>query len=191
MNGHVRAVPLAKAYRLLNHGPTVLVTAVHEGRRGILAAAWNVAIDFDPPRVAVILAKDSYTRSLVEASGRFAINVPCAAQAETVMRVGSVSGHDLTTDKFSHFGLRAEPGITSDAPLLEGCVAWLECRLIDEPHNQEKYDLFIGEVTAAFADDRVFSDGRWHFEGHDALRTLHYIAGGEFLSTGPSIQVRL
>ena len=67
------------------------------------------------------------------------------------------------------------------APLLEGSAAWLECRLLPEPATQQTYDLFLGEVVAAHADSRVFSNGRWHFEGHDALRTIHHVAGGHFL----------
>ncbi len=55
----------------------------------------------------------------------------------------------------------------SELPLVEGCVGWLACRLVPEPHNQQAYDLFIGEVVGAWADERVFRDGRWHFE--DAL----------------------
>jgi chromate transporter len=42
-----------------------------------------------------------------------------------------------------------------DVPLVAGCSAWLVCRLLDEPHNQQAYDLFIGEVIAAWADERV------------------------------------
>jgi len=183
------AVPLAKAYRLLNHGPTVLVSASHSNARGIMAAAWNVAIDFEPPKVAVVLAKDSHTRQLVEASGQFVLNLPCVRQAEAVMQVGSVSGQDLADDKFSHFGLTAQPASAIEAPILTGCVAWLECRVIPEPHNEQAYDLFLGEVVAAYADTRVFSEGRWHFDGHDDLRTLHYIAGGEFLVTGHALHV--
>lgn len=190
MNGHLREVPLSKAYRLINHGPTVLVSAAHDGKQGMLAVAWNVAIDFEPPKVAVVLAKDSYTRALVEKSGTFALNLPCVGQLQTVMDVGSVSGHDLSQDKFTHFGLQSLKASQVEAPLLEGCVAWLECRLIHEPHNQQQYDLFIGEVVAASADVRVFSEGRWHFDRHPHLRTLHYIAGGEFLTTGASLNAR-
>lgn len=57
--------------------------------------------------------------------------------------------------------------------------------MLPEPHNQSRYDLFIGEVVAASADDRVFSGGRWHFgPDDDALRTLHHVAGGAFFVTG-------
>ncbi len=46
-----RPVPLSKAYRLLNHGPTVLVSAAHDGQRNIMAAAWAMPLDFDPRKL--------------------------------------------------------------------------------------------------------------------------------------------
>src|SRR3989344_5755604 len=162
-----RPVPLSKAYRLLNHGPTVLVSAAHDGQRNIMAAAWAMPLDFEPPKVAVVL------------------EVPCAAQADLVQTVGTTSGAEL--DKFAAYGLRTFNGEHTEAPLLEGCVAWLECRLLPEPHTQQTYDLFLGEVVAAYADERVFSEGHWHFEGFDQLRTLHHVAGGHFLTIGQPI----
>jgi flavin reductase (DIM6/NTAB) family NADH-FMN oxidoreductase RutF len=178
-------VDFAKAYRLLNHGPTILVTSSHAGTQNIMAAAWNVPLDFDPPKIIVVIDKNTYTRELIEVSGTFAINVPCVAQIDTVQKVASSSGRDLKhTDKFAEYGLETFPAKEISAPLLKGCVAWLECKIIPEPHNQNTYDLFIAEVLAAYADDRVFSDGRWHFDGYDDLRTIHHVAGGSFFATG-------
>ena len=37
------------------------------------------------------------------------------------------------------------------APLLAGCVAWLECRLIPERHTEAAYDTCFGEVVSAQA----------------------------------------
>lgn len=186
-------IELAKAYRLLNHGPTVLVTTAHGDRRNVMAAAWNMPLDFDPPRIAIVIDKKTYTRELIEASGSFAINVPCRTQADMVVRVGSSSGRELLgkalTDKFAAFDLPTFAASEITAPLVEGCVAWLECKVIPEPHIQNAYDLFLAEVVAAWADDRVFSDGRWHFEGQDELRTLHHISGGQFFTGGEAIQV--
>jgi flavin reductase (DIM6/NTAB) family NADH-FMN oxidoreductase RutF len=189
---NISAVATAQAYRLLNHGPTVLVTTAHGGRRNIMAAAWNMPLDFDPPRIAIVIDKKTYTRELIEASGAFAINVPCRAQAEMVVRVGSSSGRALLDkipgDKFAAFNLPTRAASSIDAPLVEGCVAWLECKLISEPHIQNTYDLFLAEVVAAHADGRVFSDGRWHFEGHDDLRTIHHVAGGAFMAIGEAFR---
>jgi flavin reductase (DIM6/NTAB) family NADH-FMN oxidoreductase RutF len=187
-------VDLAKAYRLLNHGPTVLVSVAAEGRRNLMPAAWAMPLDFAPPKVAVVLDKATYTRRLIEASGAFALQVPVRAQVDLVEALGSVSGNDEKAlggrDKFDAFGLKTFSGSATGAPLLEGCAAWLECRLLPEPPIQQRYDLFLGEVIAAQADPRVFSAGRWHFDGHDDLRTLHHVAGGHFIVDGEAIDAR-
>ena len=70
-DSHRRPVPLNKAYRLLNHGPTVLVSAAHDGQRNIMAAAWAMPLDFEPPKVAVVLDKATWTRQLLEGAGTF------------------------------------------------------------------------------------------------------------------------
>lgn len=49
MDSHIVAVALEKAYRLLNHGPTVLVSASADGIDNVMAAAWSCALDFSPP----------------------------------------------------------------------------------------------------------------------------------------------
>lgn len=159
-----------------------------------MAAAWNMPLDFDPPRIAIVIDKKTYTRELIEASGSFAINVPCVAQVEMVMKVGGSSGRELIgkerDNKFDAFQLPTFAASQIAAPLLAGCVAWLECKVIPEPHIQDTYDLFLAEVVAAGADERVFSDGHWHFEGHDDLRTLHHVAGGFFFTPSNGIQVK-
>ncbi|WP_035054640.1 flavin reductase family protein [Andreprevotia chitinilytica] len=180
------SVPLPKAYRLLNHGPTVLVTSAHGERRNIMAAAWNMALDFDPPKIAVVIDKNTYTRELIEASGTFALNIPSRALAEATVAVGSASGRDY--DKFAEHRLATFAAEQIAAPLLEGCLAWLECKVIPEPHNQQQYDLFIGEVVAAWAEPGVFHDGHWHLEA-DAPRSIHYVAGGAFFETGETFNV--
>lgn len=176
-----------KAYRLLNHGPTVLVSAAHAGKRNIMAAAWAMPLDFKPGKVAVVLDKSTYTRDLLEASGEFVLQVPTVALANLTETLGSSSGKALLEeglDKFIAYGIAMFDGAFTQAPLIEGCVAWLECRLYPEPHIQQTYDLFLGEILHAQADTRVFSNGRWHFDGHDHLRTIHHVAGGHFIADG-------
>lgn len=181
------AVDLAKSYRLLNHGPTVLVSSAHAGEQNVMAAAWAMPLDFDPPKVLVVVDKATHTRELMEASGEFVLNIPCRAQAEQVLTAGSCSGKEV--DKFAVSGLTALPGETVAAPHVDGCIAYLECRIISEPHNQQRYDLFIGEVLAARADPDIWHDGHWNFDGQDAKRSLHYIAGGNFFSIGEQFAV--
>ncbi|OQS33653.1 flavin reductase [Chromobacterium haemolyticum] len=178
------AVDLAKSYRLLNHGPTVLVSCAAGERSNVMAAAWAMPLDFDPPKVAVVIDKATYSRELIEASGEFVLNVPCRAQAAEVLRAGGADGRRV--DKFAHSGLSRLPSLRVGAPRVDGCIAYLECRVISEPENESRYDLFIGEVVAA--DAEVFADGHWRFDD-DAKRSLHYIAGGAFFATGEAFEV--
>lgn len=186
-------VDLPKAYRLINHGPTVMVSSAHGGRRNIMSAAWNMALDFTPAKVCVVIDKTTFTRGLVEASGEFMLQVPARAQAALVLAVGRKSGRE--GDKFADLALRTldaarlgqaavSPALLSTA--LEDSLAWLACRVIPEPHNQQAYDLFIGEVVAAWADPRAFSQGHWRA---DAPPSLHYIAGGAFFETGAAFEL--
>lgn len=185
---HFQPVPLDKAYRLMNHGPTVLVSATHAGVSNVMAAAWACVLDFTPPKVTVVLDKSTATRALIEASGRFALQLPTRAMAALTTGVGTDSAHTVP-DKLHRHGVELFTAEGSDLPLVRGCVGWLLCRLVPEPHNQHTYDLFIGEVTAAWADERVFSQGRWHFDqAPDDLRTLHHVAGGHYLVSGEAIQ---
>lgn len=175
------SVPLARSYLLLNHGPVTLVTSAYADRRNVMAAAWAMPLDFDPPKVAVVIDRNTYTRELVEASGAFALNIPIRAQAAMVLAVGERSGRD--GDKFARGAIATRPATVIAAPLIDGCAAWLECQVLPEPHNQQRYDLFLAEVIAAHADPRLFSDQRWHFPDA-ASRTIHYVAGGSFFQTG-------
>lgn len=178
-------VELKRAYRLLNHGPTVLVSSAHGPRRNVMAAAWCMPLDYEPPKLAVVVAEGTFTRELVEASGELVVQVPTVKLARVTHAVGSESGRDV--DKFHLHGLATAPASKVSAPLVEGCIAWLEGRVVREPHVQQAYDLFIVEVVAAWADDAVFDGRSWRFpegpEG-DALRSIHHVAGGAFFATG-------
>ena len=91
MSAPIRPVDLAKAYRLLNHGPTVLVSARHQAVDNVMAAAWCCALDFDPPKLTLVLDKATRTRALIEGSGLFAIQIPTVAQLQLTQAVGNTS----------------------------------------------------------------------------------------------------
>jgi len=189
MNQFMKAVDLAKAYRLINHGPATLVSARHDGTENVMAASWVCGLEFEPARLTVVLDKGAFTRRLIEQSRSFVIQVPLAFQASLVYHLGS---HSLFSekDKLTRSGvsLFSLPG--TDVPLVSGCAAWLYCELIPEEHNQQTYDLFIGEIKSAWADSRFFRDGHWQFEHLPAdQRSLHYIAGGHFYTTGDAIEI--
>ena len=175
----LQPVALEHASRLVNHGPTVLVTTEHGGRRNVMAAAWSMPVEFTPPRIAVVVDKSTFTRELLVASGRFALGLPCPPLADLTFSVGSESGRDV--DKFARHRIAFTLGPALGLPWIDGCVACLELRHIPEPHSEQAYDTVFGEVVSAAADPRVFSGGRWTFGDHNAeLHTLHHLGGGAF-----------
>lgn len=189
MNPYLTAVPLDKSWRLINHGPTILVSARHDGVDNVMAAAWACGLDFSPPKLTVVIDKIAKTRELLEQSGMFVIQVPTAKQAALTLQLGTET---LATqpDKLARAGVELFEIDGFDLPLVEGCSAWLACKLIPEPHNQQAYDLYIGEIVGAWADKRVFENGHWLFEQAPAeLRSLHYVAGGHFYAIGEEIIV--
>ena len=189
MESFIAPVALEKAYRLINHGPTALVSARHQGTENVMSASWVCGLDFTPAKLTVVLDKIARTRQLIEQSGEFVIQVPTVAQLQMTHFLGTTSLHNLP-DKLARAGAELFSIDGRDLPFVKGCAAWLACRLIAEPHNQQAHDLFIGEITGAWADSRVFREGHWQFEHADpALRSLHYIAGGQFYATGEPLAV--
>ena len=187
---HFAPVALPHANRLINHGPTVLVTSVFQGRRNVMAAAWSMPVEFSPPRVAVVIDKNTFTRELMMAHGGFGLCVPGTAAIDLTYAVGSTSGRDI--DKFAHFRVAAGVGPVLGVPVIEqDCLAWLECRLIREPHAEDAYDTCFAEVVAAAADSRVFANGRWTVDAsHPTLRSIHHLGGGSFVAASEPVQAR-
>jgi flavin reductase (DIM6/NTAB) family NADH-FMN oxidoreductase RutF len=180
-------VPLRRAYKLINHGPTTLITSAAGGRRNVMTAAWVMAVDYEPAKLVAVIAAGTLTRTLVAASGEFVVNVPTARLIDVVYAAGQVSGND--EDKFAAFSLATSEASTVGAPLLEGCAAWLECKVIPEAHMEERYDLFAADVVAAWADDASFVDGVWRFP-RDEDRTLHHLSSGVFITSGDIVKAK-
>ncbi|STP20026.1 flavin reductase-like protein [Escherichia coli] len=131
-------VELHHASRLLNHGPTVMITSFDEQsqRRNIMAAAWSMPVEFEPPRVAIVVDKSTWTRELIERNGKFGIVIPGVAATNWTWAVGSVSGRE--EDKFNCYGIPVVRGPVLGLPLVEEkCLAWMECRLLPATSAQE------------------------------------------------------
>ena len=71
--------------------------------------------------------------------------------------------------------------------MIEHCAAWLECKVI--PDANDRFDIIIADVLAAYSNPDVYSENRWHFGDNPMNRTIHYVAGGHFFTTGESFKV--
>jgi flavin reductase (DIM6/NTAB) family NADH-FMN oxidoreductase RutF len=113
-------------FHLTNHEIWVL-TAAHGGERGGQVITWVMPGTLVPdyPRVVAVISTENWTWRLVEASGRFVLNLLREDQAPWLYRFGGLSGRD--TDKFAGI----EPGQTpSGLPTLPGTCGWSECVIV-------------------------------------------------------------
>ena len=176
----VKPVELSKAYRLLQLGSTTMLSAKHNDDADVMAAAW-VGLG-GPNKVIAYIGTQAYTRQLVEKSGYFIVHIPTVQQMETVLYVGEHSKHTIP-NKLDNLPLFYQEEF--DIPMVEGSAGYLVCKVIPNPQQEQNYDSFMGEIVAAWADDRVFDGRHWLFDtAPDELRTVHYVAGGQFYAIG-------
>lgn len=181
---HMIPVGLDKAYRLFNLGGTALVSAAHEGVEGIMPATWVCPLDLSPAKVTAVIDRTHFTRPLIEKSGFFALMLPTAGIVRETMKLGTVSKFD-DPDKIGKSGAKLFRVDGFDMPFVEGCAGWAVFRVIPDENDERNFDLFKGECVAAWADERVFTDGHWHLEKAPAdMRLIHYVAGGHWYVTG-------
>jgi flavin reductase (DIM6/NTAB) family NADH-FMN oxidoreductase RutF len=123
----------------------VVVSARHgAGYRGLTASSL-VSISADPPMVLVGLEREATTRAAVIEGKAFNVSVLTRSQEFIADRfAGRAPAIDEAWVQVPH-RLGAN-GI----PLIEGCVAWLECRLV-AAHEAGDHDICVGEVEAAVA----------------------------------------
>ena len=169
-------IPLSKANRLINHGPTILVTSFYKGRPNVCTIAWNMPVDFDPPKVACVIGEDNYSFECIKKTKEFVINVPDKSLLKEIIQCGSVSGREV--DKFAKFNLTPIPAAEVKPPLIKECIAHLECRFLRQDLADE-YNVFLANVVCAWVEKGLFKGNRLLVEKKGA-KTIHHLGAGYF-----------
>jgi flavin reductase (DIM6/NTAB) family NADH-FMN oxidoreductase RutF len=118
-------------------GVTIITARGADGRyAGFTANSFN-SVSLVPPLIVWSLAAASETHAAFRRAERYAVNVLAHDQLELARRFSRPHA-----DRFS--GVAHRLGI-ADAPLLEGCIAWFECRHHAQ-HEAGDHTLFVGEV---------------------------------------------
>lgn len=175
----LKDLPLETVYQLIEPGPVVLVATAHKGRANVMAMSWHMMVEFTPPRIACILSEANFSFAALRATRQCVIAIPPAAMVKTVVAVGNCSAREMeNVDKFEHLGLRTEKAACVAAPLIAGCIANLECKVIDT-RLVNAYNLFVLEVVKAWTDPKLKNAPMLHHRGY-----------GKFAVDGETIRVR-
>lgn len=162
------------AARLLQPGPLSLVTSLFRSQHNVMTAAWVMPVGTDPMLIGIAIHPQRLTHEFVSRSEIFGLSIPTIDLLNAVHRCGIESGRDV--DKFESAGLSPMDASEIDVPLVEECVAHIECGVV-ERFSLSDHDLFIGEVLAASAIDELFTD-RWQIK--DGSELLHHIAADQY-----------
>ena len=121
----------------------VVVSARDSAGYRAMTASSLVSISLDPPMVLVGLEREASTRAAVLEGKAFNVSLLTRAQEFIADRLaGRAPAIDPAWSTLPHrLG-------TNGIPLVEGCAAWLECRLV-QVHAAGDHDICVGEVEAA------------------------------------------
>ncbi|MCL2134946.1 MAG: flavin reductase family protein [Candidatus Bathyarchaeota archaeon] len=144
------------AYRLLHPMHTVLVSCIGKvGKPNIVTVAWAMPTSQKPPLIAISLAPERHSHSLIEASGEFIVNIPSIEMLQAVIACGTFSGRSF--DKFKKANLTPIPGKRVKAPAILECLAHIECTVEDKFQTGD-HTLFVGKIVETYADNGIFAD---------------------------------
>ncbi len=144
--------------------PVVLVGTQAMGKANFMTVGWISRVNASPPMIAVALGKHHYTVPFIVENGTFSVNVPSADMVDKVDYCGLVSGEKA--DKSKLFDVFY--GSLKTAPMIRECPLSIECRLVkalELPTN----DIFIGEISASYADERCLTEGKPDFKKFNPL----------------------
>jgi len=154
----------------------VLVTARdrENERHDTMPAAWVMPVSVRPPLLAVSIAPERHTHSLVEREGEFILNVPGKDLLTEVHTAGCTSGR--SGDKLASLGLTGRTGDEVDTLILDSCPAAVECR-VTAAHPAGDHTIFVAEVVAMHADP-----------GLDRLSLLQHLGGSSYCTGGERLE---
>ncbi|MFN5533502.1 MAG: flavin reductase family protein [Planctomycetaceae bacterium] len=119
-------------------GVTVVTTGTGADRTGLTANA-VCSLSLNPPLVLVSIDLRSTTRDEIRRNNSFALSILSDQQREASQRFATPGPTD-----FSGLGWQtAETG----APILEGALAWVDCRLHSVLPGGD-HEIFVGEIVA-------------------------------------------
>ena len=126
-------------------GVTIVTMQAGEHRHGLTVSGF-VGVSLEPPLVLISIGQELTSAEVLKASAAYAVNFLREDQNDLSDRFAGRMGD---VDRFE--GLTTQTAATG-APILDDCLAWLDCRVV-ATHVVGDHTLYIGEVVAAGVND--------------------------------------
>lgn len=163
----MNTMQLSKAFTLIEPGPVVLVTTHDGSKSNIMTISWTMVMDFTPV-FALTTGPWNHSYAALHKTRECVLAIPGVDLIDQVVGIGTCSGAD--TNKFETFKFTPARGEQVTAPLIQECLANIECRVIDivAAHN-----IVVLQGLAA-----------WFEDSRKEKRTLHAVGDGTFIADG-------
>jgi flavin reductase (DIM6/NTAB) family NADH-FMN oxidoreductase RutF len=171
------------ARRLLNPGPVAIVTTAWRGTPNAAPIAWTVPLSMEPPLIGIVVHPHRHTADMIRFSEEFALNIPGPELLKQTAFLGSQTG--LNANKLEASGLELFSAQRIEAPLIEGCLAWIECGLQDVTRIGD-HTLFVGKVVRVQALDEAYAQ-TWKLDER-RYSPLTYIGGTKYAVIGDPLE---
>jgi flavin reductase (DIM6/NTAB) family NADH-FMN oxidoreductase RutF len=132
---------LRKLRGLFASGVTAVTTALDGKFHGVTVSAF-ASVSLDPPLVLISLANETTSRNMIAESGIFAVNILSDDQEFLSERFAARA--PTVNEEFEGVPDHVE---ATGAPILEGSLAWYDCRVI-ATHDGGDHTLFVGQVES-------------------------------------------
>jgi flavin reductase (DIM6/NTAB) family NADH-FMN oxidoreductase RutF len=178
----LQSLALDRCYRLLNHGPTILVSTSDGRAPNACPIAWCMPIDFDPARFALVISDAHKTYENLQLVPECVLNLPTVEALREVMICGNESGRG--GDKLARAGIAHHPSTLVRPPRLDCCVAWIEARVVALPAAEQDFAVVVEVLVAECRPGAMTPEG---FLDVEKVRTLHHLGGNRFALPGATV----
>jgi flavin reductase (DIM6/NTAB) family NADH-FMN oxidoreductase RutF len=148
-------LPVPSFHYLLHPYHTSLVTCCDsDGNPNIITIAWLIPVSIQPPLLGMSIRPTRYSYGLIQSTREFVVNLAPQELVQQVLFCGRRSGRDV--EKFTATGLTAGQARRVRPPIIEECLAHLECRTAQDIEAGDHH-FVIGEVLEAYAQPGILN----------------------------------
>ena len=159
--------PLSRVFTLIEPSPVVMLTTAKNGRANIMTMSWLMPVEFEPALIACVVSPADHSYAALLSTKECVISIPTVDIISKVVDIGNCSGEDV--DKFEKFGITRLPAKKVSAPLVEECLANIECNVVDTS-MVNKYAIFILRAVKAWIDPDRKERRTFHANGDGTFR---------------------
>ena len=138
-----------------------VITVAHDGKQDGLTATAACSVSAEPPQLLICVNKEAGGHDLIQASGKFALNIMARDQEDIAMRFAGMDG----ADRSERFGLGSWSELATGTPCLDDALVNFDCEVAQQI-TAGTHSIFIGHIVGCRTGDNsgaplLYGDGQF------------------------------